>query len=52
MDVFTLMIELVGLTILCLWIYIPVQEFKEILAAVRKRRERGEGNAEHGGAGE
>jgi uncharacterized membrane protein YcjF (UPF0283 family) len=37
MDWMTLTIELVGLLILCIWIVIPIREFKQILAKLRPR---------------
>ena len=40
MDWMTLSIELVGLLILCIWIVIPVKEFKQILAKLRPRADR------------
>jgi len=35
MDWMTLTIELVGLLILCIWIVVPITEFKEILHKIR-----------------
>jgi hypothetical protein len=37
MDWMTLSIEIVGVVILCVWIVIPVAEFKKILTALRSR---------------
>jgi hypothetical protein len=39
----TLCIEAVGLLILCIWIIVPITEFKEILAKVRPRKPDQEG---------
>jgi hypothetical protein len=36
MDWMTLAIEIVGLLILGIWIVIPLQEFKQIVAKIRK----------------
>jgi hypothetical protein len=36
MDWMTLAIEAVGLLILGIWIVIPIQEFKQILAKIRR----------------
>ena len=46
MDWATAAIEAVGLLILGIWIIIPINEFKEILAKVRHRP--GEAGAHHG----
>jgi hypothetical protein len=35
-DWITLLIEAVGVLILCIWIVIPVQEFKSIFARLRR----------------
>jgi len=37
MDWMTLSIELVGLLILCIWIIVPISEFKEIIHKLRPR---------------
>jgi hypothetical protein len=42
MDWMTLSIELIGLLILCIWIVIPIREFKQILAKLRPRADRHE----------
>ena len=39
MDWMTLSIELAGVLILCVWIVIPIAEFKKILTALRSRDE-------------
>jgi len=46
MDWMTLTIELVGLLILCIWIVIPIREFKQILAKLRPRANRHEGKSD------
>ncbi len=43
MDWMTLSIELVGFLILCIWVVVPITEFKEILHKVRPHEERREG---------
>jgi hypothetical protein len=42
MDWMTLSIELVGLLILCIWIVIPIGEFRQILAKLHPRADRPE----------
>ncbi len=42
-DWITLSIEAVGLAILCIWIVIPINEFKEILAKLRPQKNHREG---------
>jgi hypothetical protein len=37
MDWMTLSIELCGLLILCIWIVIPIREFKQIFTRIRPR---------------
>jgi len=34
----TLAIEVVGVAILCIWIIVPIREFKEIFAAIARRQ--------------
>ena len=43
MDWMTLSIEAVGLVILCIWVVIPIGEFRQILAKLRPRLHRHEG---------
>lgn len=37
MDWMTLSIELVGVAILCIWIVVPIREFKAIFAGLKHR---------------
>ena len=44
MDWMTLSIELVGLLILCIWIIIPISEFREISKKLRQPEHRDQEN--------
>ena len=44
MDWMTLTIEVVGLLILCIWIVIPITEFREIFKKLRHAEQRDQEN--------